>query len=98
MSLAARHALIVAAISFLSNLPLGYLRWGPRKRMRSVAKRSPEWWKAFAGLMLYIHLSIPIVAGLRRYWHLQPWYWYVPAFVALALLAQAIGERMRKMS
>jgi hypothetical protein len=46
--------------------------------------------------MLYIHLSIPIVAVARRHWGLQPWYVYVPVFIAIALAAQGVGERVRR--
>ena len=96
MSATLQHAILVGAISFFSNLPLGYLRGGVRPGLRVHPKGSGDWWKAFGMTMLYIHLSIPIVAVARRYWGLQPWYVYVPVFVAIALGAQWIGERIRK--
>ena len=86
----------VAAIAFLSNLPLGYLRGGVRPGLRKLPKRSPEWWSALRWTLLYIHLSIPIVAVARRRYGLQPWYVYVPIFIAVSLIAQALGEQYRK--
>ena len=90
------HALLVAAISFLTNLPLGYLRGGVRPGLKRFAKGSKEWKKALFWTMLYIHLSIPIVAVARRHYGLQPWYIYVPVLIAIALAAQALGEALRR--
>ena len=91
-----RHALLVGAISFATNLPLGYLRGGVRPGLRKHPKGSKAWRKSLFWTLLYIHLSIPIVATARRHWGLQPWYLYVPVFIALALAAQAVGEAVRK--
>ena len=91
-----KRAALVAAISFLTNLPLGYLRGGVRPGLKRFPRKSPEWWSALRWTLLYIHLSIPIVATARRHWGLQPWYLYVPVFIALALAAQALGEAVRK--
>lgn len=88
-------ALVVGIASFVTNLPLGWLRGGVRPGLKKLPKRSPEWRKAFFWTMLYIHLSIPIVAGLRRHYGLQPWYLYVPVFIAIALGAQHLGEKAR---
>ena len=90
------HALLVAGISFVTNLPLGYLRGGVRPGLKRFAKGSKEWKRSLFWTMLYIHLCIPIVAVARRHCGLTPWYYYVPAFIAIALLAQALGEALRR--
>lgn len=95
MTEALRHAITVAGICFLINLPLGYLRGGVRPGLKRFPKGSPERRRAFFWTMVYIHLSIPVVALLRRHWGLKPWYVYVPVFVVVALAAQALGERYR---
>lgn len=86
----------VVLLAFVSNLPLGWLRGGVRPKLKILPRRSPEWWSALRWTLLYIHLSIPIVAVARRRYALQPWYVYVPLLVAVALIAQAIGEAFRK--
>ena len=86
----------VVLIAFLTNLPLGWMRGSVHPKLKILPKRSPEWWSAFRWTMLYIHLSIPIVAVARRHYGLMPWYVYVPILVAVALLAQALGEAFRK--
>lgn len=96
MSPAFQHALMVGAISFLANLPLGYLRGGVRPGLKVHPKRSPAWWKVFGFTMLYVHLSIPIVAVARWHWGLKPWYVHVPVFIAIALFAQWVGELIRR--
>ena len=87
-------AALVAAVSFVTNLPLGWLRGGVRPGLRKFPKFSPDWWKAFAFTMLYIHLSIPVVVYFRRHFGVSPW--WIPALIAVALLAQFLGERFRK--
>ncbi len=89
-----RNVLLVAGISFLSNLPLGWLRGGVRPGLRKFPKRSREWWKAFGMTMLFIHLSIPLVVFFRRHWGVGGW--WIPLFIGIALVAQAVGERVRR--
>ena len=89
-----RNVLAVAAVSFLTNLPLGWLRGGVRPGLKKFPKRSPEWWSALRWTMLYIHLSIPVVVITRR--ALGVGGLWIPVLIAVALLAQAVGERWRK--
>ena len=96
MSPTFQHALTVGVISFLTNLPLGYLRGGARRGLKTHPKRSPAWWKAFGFTTLYIHLSIPIVVVARGHWGLKPWYVYVPIYIGIALFAQWVGEQVRR--
>jgi hypothetical protein len=62
--------------AFLGNIPLGYLRMG-------VPKFSLYWF-------VYIHLSVPIIIGLRLanniHWH------SVPFSIFLAVLGQMAGS------
>ena len=94
MDPALKRAALVAAISFLTNLPLGYLRGGVRPGLKRFPKKSPEWWSALGWTMLYIHLSIPVVVYFRRHFGVSPW--WIPALIAIALAAQALGEQYRK--
>lgn len=72
--------LLIAALAFLCNIPLGYLREGTRRY-------SAAWF-------LYIHLSIPLIAGLRVWNRLS--YWLIPLFVACAVAGQLLGGRARR--
>ncbi len=80
MTIANTHIAIVLLFALLSNLPLGYLRQG-------VKKRSALWF-------LYIHLSIPFIIILRLHyaisWHI------IPATVTCAVIGQLCGGIIRK--
>ena len=72
--------LLIAAAALAVNVPLGYLREG-------VRKFSPAWF-------LYVHLSIPLIAGLRIYNHVSNW--MIPFFIACAVTGQLAGGRLRR--
>lgn len=71
---------LLLLFGLLSNIPLGYLREGTRKR-------SPLWF-------LYIHLSIPFIIALRLYfdfdWHI------IPFTIGSAVIGQLMGGLLRK--
>jgi hypothetical protein len=71
---------IILSFALLSNILLGYLRQG-------VRKKSPLWF-------LYIHLSIPFIIWLRLYlgftWHI------IPLTVSCAVAGQIAGGLWRK--
>ena len=94
MDPALRHALLVAAISFLTNLLLGYVRAG-YPRPGSLPKGSPERRKAFVRMMLYIHASIPVIVFLRIHWNLSLRH-SLTLFIPLALLGQLFGAEARR--
>lgn len=70
----------ILSFALLSNIWLGYLRQG-------VRKRSPLWF-------LYIHLSIPFIIALRLYlgfnWHI------IPLTISCAVAGQLAGGFWRK--
>jgi hypothetical protein len=70
----------IAAAALLVNVPLGWLREGTRKF-------SPGWF-------LCVHLSIPLIAGMRIYNHVSNW--MIPLFVACAIAGQMAGGRLRR--
>ena len=72
--------LIIASAALVCNVPLGYLREG-------VRKFSPAWF-------LYVHLSIPLIAGMRIFNHLS--YWMIPVSIACAVSGQLIGGWLRR--
>ncbi len=75
----ADRVIILIAVAFLSNLPLGYLR-------RRVRKFSFLWF-------LYIHASIPFLILLRIGLGIS--LWYIPFSIAFAVAGQIIGARIK---
>lgn len=71
---------LIGALAFAFNVPLGYLREGARRF-------SAAW---FA----YIHLSVPLIAALRIWNRLS--YWMIPLFIACAVAGQLLGGRLRR--
>lgn len=69
---------LVAALSFILNLPFGYLR----KRSK---RYSLQWF-------LYVHLPVPLVVAARLISHTD--YRYIPFFIAAAALGQFCGGRL----
>ncbi len=67
-------------LSLSVNVPLGYLR----SRCRKLS------WPWFA----YVHLSIPLIAGLRIYNRLG--WGLVPLFIACAVAGQLAGGAFRR--
>ncbi|AQS59510.1 hypothetical protein [Desulforamulus ferrireducens] len=67
---------VTLAIAFLVNLPLG--RWRVKTRKYSAA-----WFMA-------VHLSIPLIFGLRQYFHLAPY--VIPFTIGSAILGQFVGS------
>ena len=74
------RVLLLIAVAFVMNLPLGYLRQG-------VRKFSFKWF-------LYIHLSIPFIILLRLTLGIS--YWYIPFSLGSAVAGQLVGGRMSK--
>ncbi|HEY3489549.1 MAG TPA: hypothetical protein VGK27_05430 [Candidatus Deferrimicrobiaceae bacterium] len=72
--------LLIASAALVCNVPLGYLREG-------VRKFSPAWF-------LFVHLSIPLIAGFRIFNHLHNW--VIPVFIACAVVGQILGGRLRR--
>ncbi|ADU96308.1 hypothetical protein [Thermovibrio ammonificans] len=72
--------LFVIAVTFLMNLPFGWLREG-------VRKFSPQWF-------LYVHLPIPFIIALRIGLGV-PWK-FAPLLIVVAILGQAVGARLRR--
>ena len=70
---------LVLLITFLVNLPFGWLR-------RNEKKFSFKW-------ILYIHLPIPLIIGLRIWLKINPW--FIPLIIAVAVVGQAIGTRLK---
>lgn len=70
---------LLAAISFLCNLPLG--RWRV-----SVRKFSTTWFMA-------VHLSIPVIVYLRAGLGLN--WWFIPLTLGTAVLGQLVGGASR---
>ncbi len=64
-------------LTYVLNLPFGYLRKGARKF-------SFKWF-------LYIHITIPVIFCLRVLSHLD--FRYVPVFVFAALMGQILGGK-----
>ncbi len=75
----ADRVIILVAVAFLSNLPLGYLR-------RGVRKFSFLWF-------VYIHASIPFLILLRIGMGIS--LWYIPFSIAFAVTGQIIGARIK---
>lgn len=73
-------AALIGVVTFVINLPLGYLREGTRKYS--------------IGWFVYIHLSVPLIAFLRRSNHVSAW--AIAPFVICALLGQLAGGKMRR--
>jgi len=80
MDLGAKLALVVGlfSLSYMLNLPMGYLR-------RKTRKYSISWF-------LCIHLSIPFIYLGRLFSGLD--FRYVPIFIAAAVLGQIWGGRL----
>lgn len=74
------HATLIGVVAFFINLPLGYLREGTRKYS--------------IGWFVYIHLSVPVIAFLRRSNQVSAW--AIPPFVICALLGQLAGGKLRR--
>jgi hypothetical protein len=73
---------LVAAFSFLLNLPMGWWRAG-------VRKFSPAWFVA-------VHAAVPLIVALRLVLDL-PFRWAtLPLFVACYFAGQALGARLRQ--
>lgn len=67
----------IALLAILVNIPLGRLRAG-------VRKYSFRWF-------LYIHLAIPVIAGLRIGFHFG--YAVIPVLLTAAVAGQVVGGR-----
>lgn len=70
----------LSLVSFVVNLPLGYIREYTRKY-------SLAW-------IVMIHASIPLIIYLRLSW--QTSRWFIPATIAFAVLGQLMGSRINK--
>lgn len=71
--------LTVFLLTFLLNLPFGWLR-------RNERRFSFKWF-------LYIHLPIPLIIVLRIWFGIN--LWLIPLVIAVAVAGQAIGARLR---
>lgn len=78
----AAKIVLLTLISFLMNLPFGYLRQGAKKF-------SLKW-------ILYIHLPVPLIIALRILWVKCPWLPWVPLFIFAAVIGQLVGGKFRK--
>ncbi len=72
--------LFLLIISFLINIPMGYVR-------ENFPKFSFKWF-------LWIHASIPILVYLRIAWHTAKI--LIPVTIFFAVIGQIVGSRMRK--
>ena len=87
--------LMAAAVTFAANYPLGWARGGVRPRLKENLTFSKGWWRALGMTLLYLGLSLPTVWLVQRKTRLDPWYAWEPALLLVALVAQAVGERIR---
>ncbi|OQY16055.1 MAG: hypothetical protein B6I36_11035 [Desulfobacteraceae bacterium 4572_35.1] len=76
----AANVTVLLSFTLLSNLILGYLRQG-------VRKRSPLWF-------LYVHMSIPFIIWLRLYFSFT--WRIIPFTVSCAIAGQLAGGLWRK--
>ena len=74
------NIIILMSVAFTLNLPLGYIR-GP------VKKYTFKWF-------LYIHLAIPLIFLLRRYFGLGVE--MIPVNITLSVIGQIIGGKIYK--
>ncbi len=74
------NLIIVTILTFLVNLPFGYLR--------SKEKRLSFKW------FLYIHLPIPIIVFMRFYFQLGFKWWTYPFLIAAFFLGQLVGKKI----
>ena len=72
--------LVVLVITFLVNLPFGWLREG-------VKKFSPKW-------LFYVHFPIPFIIALRITLGVE--WKFAPLLILVAVLGQWFGARMRR--
>ncbi|MBI5415458.1 MAG: ferrochelatase [Candidatus Omnitrophica bacterium] len=72
--------LVLALVSFLVNIPCGYIR-------ENHPKFSLKWF-------LWIHASIPLIVYLRITFGTSPW--FIPVCIPLAIAGQVSGSRRRK--
>jgi hypothetical protein len=72
--------LAVLVITFLVNLPFGWLREG-------VKKFSPKWF-------IYVHFPIPFIVALRITLGIE--WKFAPLLIFTAILGQWFGARMRR--
>jgi len=72
--------LFVMAITFLMNVPFGWLREG-------VRKFSPMWF-------LYVHFPIPFIIALRIGLGIE--WKFAPLLILIAVLGQYVGARLRR--
>lgn len=70
----------ISLVSFLINIPLGYIR-------ENCPKFSFKW-------LFWIHASIPLIVYLRLVLHTSKL--FIPAAIILAILGQIIGSRYRR--
>ncbi len=74
------NLIIVTILTFILNLPFGYLR-------SKVKKLSFKWF-------LYIHLPIPFIVLMRYSFHLGFKWWTYPFLVAAFFSGQLIGKKI----
>ncbi len=72
--------IFVIVITFVLNLPFGWLRGG-------VEKFSKQWF-------LYVHIPIPFIIAMRIALGV-PWK-FAPLLVVIAVLGQFVGGRLRR--
>ncbi len=83
MSFISQHPyLIIAVVALLLNIPCGYVREGHQKF-------SFRWF-------FWIHASIPFLIYLRLTLKASPW--FIPVAIAIAVIGQMIGGRIKKWS
>jgi hypothetical protein len=75
-------AAVLAVLAFFCNLPLG--RWRAATR-----KFSWQWFLA-------VHLSIPLILGLRLEMGVGPW--FIPLSIGAAVTGQLVGGRVEPQS
>lgn len=71
---------LLLIVSFLINIPLGYIREG-------CQKFSLKW-------IWWIHASIPVLIYLRIKFHIAAW--FIPLSIAAAIVGQMLGSRLRQ--
>lgn len=81
---------IIACVSLLINIPLGYIREWTKGR-ESLKTRK---FLRFSLIMFWIHASIPVIVILRKSAGLGGW--WIALFIAVAVAGQFVGGAIRK--
>ena len=88
------RALLAAAIVFVINLPLGWMRGGARPLLKVHLPFRRDWSRALGVTLLSLALSLSVAWLACRAGRLRPLF-FVPPGVLVGLFAQALAERRR---